>query len=86
MLFRGNADPAVMLYWLRQAAQQSYASAVVSLGVLVLNGDAVTLNRAEAYRWFWVAANQGDDEADQILIRLSAVLTEAEWLSVVRWE
>ena len=63
---RGDADPTVMLYGLRQAAQQNPAPAVVSLGDLALNGDSVPLDRAEAYRWFWVAAAQGDEEADQI--------------------
>ena len=83
---RGDADPAVMLQWLRQAAQQNHAPAVVSLGVLALNGDNVPLDRAEAYRWFNRAAILGDDEADQILIKLSAVLTEAEWLRLVALE
>ena len=36
---RGDADPAVMLHWLRQAAQQNPAPALVSLGVLALNGE-----------------------------------------------
>lgn len=80
---RGEDDPAMMLYWLRQSAQQNHAPAVVSLGVLALNGDNVPLDRAEAYRWFNRAAILGDDEADQILIKLSAVLTEAEWQRVL---
>ena len=83
---RGAADPAVMLYGLRQAAQQSHAPAVVSLGVLALNGDSVPLNRAEAYRWFNRAAILGDEEADELQIKLSAVLTEAEWRRVAGWE
>ncbi|MBK8536083.1 MAG: sel1 repeat family protein [Candidatus Competibacteraceae bacterium] len=79
MLFRGNADPAVMLYWLRQAAQQNNLPALVSLGVLSVNDDGVPLDRAEAYRWFSLAASQSDEEADQILSALSAALTDAEW-------
>jgi TPR repeat protein len=79
---RGGADPAVMLHWLRESAQQNHAPAVVSMGVLALNGDNVPLDRAEAYRWFNRAAILGDDEADQIRIKLSAVLTEAEWQRV----
>ena len=76
---RGGADPAVMLHWLRESAQQNHAPAVVSMGVLALNGDNVPLDRAEAYRWFNRAAILGDDEADQIRIKLSAALTDAEW-------
>ena len=83
---RGDADPTVMSYWLRQVAQQNPALAVVSLGMLALNGDSVPLDRAEAYSWFRSAALQGDDEADQILIRLIAVLTEAEWRRALGWE
>jgi TPR repeat protein len=67
------------LYGLRQAVQQNPAPALVSLGVLALNGDNVPLDRAEAYRWFNRAAILGDDEADQIRIKLSAALTDAEW-------
>ena len=48
--------------------------------MLALNGDNVPLDRAEAYRWFGLAASQGDEEADELQIKLSAVLTEAEWL------
>ena len=50
---RGDADPAVMPYGLRQAVQQNPALAVVSLGVLALNSDSAPLDRAEAYRRFW---------------------------------
>ena len=82
----GDDDPAVMLYWLLQAAQQNYPPALVSLGVLAENGDSVPLDRAEAYHWFRRAALQGDDEADQILAALSAELTEAEWLRVAALE
>ena len=65
---RGDADPAVMLYWLRQAVQQSYAPAVVSLGVLALNGDNVPLDRAEAYHWFNRGAILGDEEAEWLRV------------------
>ncbi len=59
MLFRGNADPAVMLYWLRQAAQQNNLPALVSLGVLVLNGDSVPLyglKRIAGFGWLRIRA------------------------------
>ena len=59
-----------MLYWLRQSAQQNYALAVDSLGVLYVNGDSVPLDRAEAYRWFRVAASQGDEDADELQVAL----------------
>jgi hypothetical protein len=45
---RGDDDPAVMLYWRRQSAQQNHhAPAVVSLGALYVNGDSVPLDRDE---------------------------------------
>ncbi len=56
------------------------------MGVLALNGDSVPLDRAEAYRWFELAAAQGDDETDQILAALSEELTEAEWLRALGWK
>ena len=50
--------------------------------MLYVNSDAVPLDRAEAYRWFRLAASQGDE----LQVALSAELTEAEWLRVLALE
>jgi TPR repeat protein len=44
------------------------AAAQYSLGVAYYNGDGVTQNYAEAIKWFELAANQGDADAQCYLV------------------
>lgn len=71
-------DPERMLHWLRESAQHGYPLAQTSLGVLHLNGDGVPLDRAEAYAWFTLAADQGEASALEAEAALSIELSDEE--------
>ena len=71
-------DPARVLGWLRESARRGYPLAQTSLGVLYLNGDGVPLDRAEAYAWFTLAADQGESSALEAEAALSIELSEEE--------
>ena len=71
-------DPERMLRWLRESARRGYPLAQTSLGVLYLNGDGVPLDRAEAYAWFTLAADQGEASALEAEAGLSIELSEEE--------
>ena len=71
-------DPERMLGWLRESARRGYPLAQTSLGVLHLNGDGVPLDRAEAYAWFTLAADQGESSALEAEAALSIELSEEE--------
>lgn len=71
-------DPERMLGWLRESARRGYPLAQTSLGVLHLNGDGVPLDRAEAYAWFTLAADQGEPDALEAEAALSVELSDEE--------
>lgn len=71
-------DPERMLGWLRESARRGYPLAQTSLGVLYLNGDGVPLDRAEAYAWFTLAADQGEPGALEAEAALSVELGDEE--------
>ena len=71
-------DRTPMLRWLRESARRGYPLAQTSLGVLYLNGDGVPLDRAEAYAWFTLAADQGESSALEAEAALSIELSEEE--------
>ena len=60
---------AARLY--RLAADQGYATAQTSLGVMFEFGLGVTPNQAEAVRWYLLADAQGDRSAADALKRLA---------------
>lgn len=65
MIQAGNYADALPL--LRAAAEQSNASAQVSLGLMYEAGEGVAEDDAEAVRWYRVAADQGDATAQNNL-------------------
>ena len=71
-------DRTPMLRWLRESARRGYSLAQTSLGVLYLNGDGVPLDRAEAYAWFTLAADQGESSALEAEAALSVELSDEE--------
>ena len=71
-------NPERMLHWLRESARQGYPLAQTSLGVLYLNGDGVALDRAEAYAWFTLAADQGESGALEAEAALGVESSEEE--------
>lgn len=76
--YRVLEQPEPMLHWLRESAQRGYPLAQTSLGVLHLNGDGVPLDRAEAYAWFTLAADQGEPGALEVEAALSVELSDEE--------
>jgi TPR repeat protein len=76
--YRALEQPESMLRWLRESARRSYPLAQTSLGVLYLNGDGVPLDRAEAYAWFTLAADQSESSALEAEAALSVELSDEE--------
>lgn len=62
-LNRENPDYAASIYWFKQAANYNLADSQFNLAILYQNGVGVQKNQVEAYRWFSLAARQGDLEA-----------------------
>ncbi len=67
---------AVSLY--RQAAEQGHAVAQLNLGDFYLRGIGVSRDKAEAYRWFTLAARQGRKWAARQRDRLADNMTPTE--------
>jgi uncharacterized protein len=51
------------MQWYRKAADQGYANAQITIGVMYENGQGVTQDNAEAIRWYRKAAEQGNPNA-----------------------
>lgn len=65
---------AVELY--RQAAEQGHAKAQNNLGACYYNGDGVTKDIHEAFKWFEMAANNGNEKAKESLEKVKYLF---EW-------
>ncbi len=77
-----QAVDAKAVAWLFSQATNGSASAQCSLGLHYLNGQGVETNTALAIEWLKRAADQGDIEASNKLVKLSAVQTNSEPKSV----
>ena len=62
-------DEEQAVKWYRKAAEQNYAPAQASLGAFFPNDDVV-----EAYKWLLLAANQGNEDAKQVMTELEHTL------------
>jgi len=62
-LDRNNPDYQAAVYWFKQAASRNLADSQFNLAILYQNGVGVPQNLVEAYRWFSLAARQGDLDA-----------------------
>lgn len=60
-LDEGNGGQAKS--WLQKAADNDFADALVTLGYMYLNGNAVKQNYQRAYDYFKKAVNQGNEDA-----------------------
>jgi localization factor PodJL len=71
------------------AADRGVADSQYNLGVLYARGLGVEANLAESYRWFALAANQGDTDAakkrDDVAKRLDVQTLVAAKLAVQTW-
>jgi localization factor PodJL len=75
--------------WFRKAAERGLRDSQYNLGVLYARGLGVPQNLAESFRWFSLAANQGDAEAakkrDDVAARLDQQTLVAQRLAVQTW-
>ena len=62
-LDRNNPNYQAAVYWFKQAASYNLADSQFNLAILYQNGVGVPQNLVEAYRWFSLAARQGDLDA-----------------------
>ncbi len=70
---RGDYDRAVREFLL--LAEQGHAQAQVNLGIMYSQGRGVPKDAVQAYRWYTLAANQGDDLAEKFKDHLAKSMT-----------
>src|SRR5262249_32953326 len=72
--------------WFRKAADRGVSDSQFNLGILYARGIGVDQNLAESYKWFSLAAAQGDADAghkrDDIAKRLDAQSLAAAKLAI----
>jgi localization factor PodJL len=82
-------DYASAIPWFRKAAEHGLRDSQYNLGVLYARGLGVQQNLAESFRWFALAANQGDADAakkrDDVAGRLDQQTLVATRLAVQTW-
>ena len=70
----GKPDYRAAAQWFRKAADRGVADSQYNLGILYARGIGVDQNLAESYKWFALAAQQGDQDAakkrDDVAARL----------------
>ena len=64
--------------WFRRAAEQNLAAAQSNLGICYERGDGVAKYEVEAYKWFLLAAAQGDTKAKRNATLLELLLSPEE--------
>lgn len=77
LLFQ-NGDQADGLKWLRRAAEQGEARAMLVYGTALYNGDAVTQDRLLGYAYVSRAAEQGLTPAKDTLAQLDGLMPAAD--------
>ncbi len=70
---RGDYERAVQEF--RLLANQGHAQAQVNLGIMYSQGRGAPKDDVQAYRWYTLAAGQGDDLADKIKDHLAKSMT-----------
>ncbi len=70
---RGDYDRAVQEF--RLLAEQGHAQAQVNLGIMYSQGRGVPKDSVQAYRWYTLAAGQGDDLAGKFKDHLEKSMT-----------
>lgn len=86
----GKPDFQAALALFRKAAEFGLRDSQYNLGVLYARGLGVPQNLTESYRWFSLAANQGDLDAakkrDEVAARLDQQTLVAARLAVQTWQ
>ncbi|MCH8041453.1 MAG: SEL1-like repeat protein [Nitrospinae bacterium] len=70
---RGDYDTALQEFQL--LAVQGHAQAQVNLGIMYSQGRGVPKDSVQAYRWYTLAAGQGDDLAERLKYHLEKSMT-----------
>ncbi len=70
---RGDYDKAVQKF--RLLAEQGHAQAQVNLGIIYSQGRGVPKDSVQAYRWYTLAADQGDGLAEKFKDHLEKSMT-----------
>src|SRR5262249_22179580 len=82
----GKPDYKSAAQWFRKAADRGVADSQFNLGILYARGIGVEQNLAESFKWFSLAAAQGDADAarkrDDIAKRLDAPSLPAAKLAI----
>jgi len=82
----GSPDYKSAAQWFRKAADRGVADSQFNLGILYARGIGVDQNLAESFKWFSLAAAQGDADAankrDDIAKRLDAQSLAAAKLAI----
>jgi localization factor PodJL len=70
----GKPDYKVAAEWFRKAAMYGVADSQYNLAILYARGIGMPVNLAESYRWFAIAAANGDQDSsrkrDEVAARL----------------
>jgi localization factor PodJL len=87
--FTGKPDFATAAQWFQKAADYGIADSQYNLAVLYARGLTGSKNLVDSYKWFSLAATQGDKEAahkrDEVAAQLDAKDLAAAKLAVKRW-
>jgi localization factor PodJL len=70
--------------WFRRAADDGVVDSQFNLGLLYESGSGVDRNLPEAYKWFTIAADGGDAQAQASAGQLRARLTAAQLATAER--
>jgi len=70
---RGDYETALKEF--RPLAEQGHAQAQVNLGIIYSQGRGVPKDSVQAYRWYTLAAGQGDDLAGKFKNHLEKSMT-----------
>ncbi len=73
---RGDYDTALREF--RLLANQGHAQAQVNLGIMYSQGRGVPKDSVQAYRWYTLAAGQGDDLAEKFTDHLAKSMIPAQ--------
>ena len=76
----GNSEVAKdtnkALEWLTKLAERGEASAQFTLGMINFNGEGISMNKFEAYKWWMKAARKGNEKAQK---SLDILCKESPW-------
>ncbi|WP_420213756.1 tetratricopeptide repeat protein [Escherichia coli] len=67
-------DTRKAILWYKEAAEQGYAHAQYTLGLIYRNGSGINVNHYESQKWLKLAAKQHYKNAERLLAGLPAPL------------